>query len=368
MKIIHLITRFNRGGTAKWLVTLFSNSHSKMHQELYSGFVEDNETEDENFQDLNGIHLSGLGRNPNLTMEIKSFIKVRKAIKYSNANVINTHTSKAGLIGRLAALSLGKKRPALVHTFHGHILYGYFKPFKIKIYTKLESILAKHTDVLISAGQKVKHDLLAAGVGKPDKYFVVNPGVKDLNFESRDKSREILKISSSKIVVGWLGRLEPVKAPERVLELAKEFPNVKFLIGGEGSLYSTLKHIAPKNVSFLGWSNPEFFWPACDIALLTSLNEAQPLSVIEAAKCSLPTIAEDVGSVSEVVIHEATGFLTNTTTERLAALDKLVQSHDLRKKLGNSARKHVEENYSIENFISLHVEAYKVAIKLHNQR
>ena len=368
MKITHFITRFNRGGTARWLKTLLSCGDELMTQDLYAGFVEKNEIEDESFKELEGRHLKGLGRTPNLFQEVKSFFKIRNAIKNSNPDVINTHTSKAGLIGRLATLSLGAKRPALVHTFHGHLLYGYFSPMKIKVFTKLEIILAKYTDLLIAAGENVRDDLLQAGVGNTSKYVVINPGVRDLEFYSKKESRKILDIPESKIVVGWLGRLESVKAPERVLEIARKFPEAIFLVGGEGELRFFLEKKAPKNVIFLGWTEPESFWPGCDIALLTSLNEAQPISIIEAAKCSLPVIAEDVGSVSEVVKDSETGFLTHSFTERIIALGKLLESEKLRIDFGNSAKEYVNAKYSEDQFISSHLKAYKKAIDLHDHR
>ena len=364
MEISHFITRFNRGGTARWLNTLiwWGTKHD-FNQKLYAGFVEENEIEDPNFLKLKGIHLNGLGRTPNLSQEIKSFFSIRKEIRDSNPDLINTHTSKAGVIGRLAALSLGKNRPVLVHTFHGHVLYGYFGPIQSWLYKKIESGLAKYTDLLISAGDHVKYELIKSKIGNESKFLVINPGVKNLDFISKQSARKRLNISETSLVVGWLGRLEAVKAPERVIEIASEFPEIIFLIGGTGLLLKSLMANAPKNVHFVGWVEPEVFWPACDIALLTSLNEAQPISVIEASKCSLPLVAENVGSVSEVVIHGKTGFLTRNKADRINALRKLIESKTLRIRLGQNAKVFADEKYSVEQFVSQHRFAYNQALQ-----
>jgi len=369
VKIDHFITRFNRGGTARWLTALILETKAiDVYQGLYAGYVERNEVEDSNFSRLNGKHLKGLERSPNFYREIVSFLKIRKVIKNSNADVINTHTSKAGVVGRLAALSLGKTRPALVHTFHGHLLYGYFSPLKTKIFTLIESFLAKHTDILIAAGETVKNDLLDQNIGKISQFQVIDPGISNLTFKSRAMARETFKIQDSEVVVGWLGRLEKIKAPERVIEIALKFPKIRFLVGGEGLMKDVLTQFAPENVTFLGWIEPELFWPACDIALLTSLNEAQPISAIEASKCGLPLVAENVGSVSEVVLEGKTGFLTKSKEERIWAISNLVESSELRQKFGFSAKTYVDEKYSLEQFTAKHVEVFTRAIKIHNQR
>jgi glycosyltransferase involved in cell wall biosynthesis len=156
-----------------------------------------------------------------------------------------------------------------------------------------------------------------------------------------------------------MGRLVPVKQPQRVLDLAEEFPDVNFIIAGTGILEIELRKSNAQNIFFVGWVDPAMFWPAVDIALLTSENEAQPIVLIEAAMTGLPSIAENVGSVSEVVLNEKTGLLVNNESERISQLRRLEKNEEFRKDLGNRARLYVEERFGVSRFISEHLEAYK---------
>ena len=287
-----MIARVNRGGTARWLDELIEELQKAGHQTiLYAGSVQGSETEDQCFSNQNGKRISGLGRSISLWGDMQAILQVRKILKRELPDVLNTHTAKAGVIGRLAALSLGAERPALVHTIHGHLLYGYFSKTKTFVFILIEKLLASRSDVLIAAGDNVKNELLRAGIGSEEIYVVARPSVRLHALESRSVIREKLGISESEVVIGWLGRLAQVKRPDRVIELAKELNNLTFVIGGDGDLLDSLKIGLPNNVRLVGWTRPEEIWAASDIALLTSDNEAQPISLIEAGLAGIPAVA-----------------------------------------------------------------------------
>jgi glycosyltransferase involved in cell wall biosynthesis len=360
---IQLISRFNRGGTAEWLKVLIPGLRSQpSNVEIYAGYVELSEIEDPAFVDLGGKRIVSLGRGVSVINDLQSFLKFRQVLKLEKPNILNTHTSKAGVIGRLAAISLGKRRPALVHTFHGHLLYGYFKGLKLFMVILTERLLARRTDVLISAGVKVRTELLQAKIGKVDQYVIARPGVSVLNFKKDLDYRHKLGISKTTIIVSWLGRLTAIKRPDRVLEIAKAFPNLVFLIGGEGELAESLQASKPKNVHLLGWVKPTDLWASSDIALLTSDNEAQPIALIESGFFGIPAVAENVGSVSEVVLDQITGFLTESYEERIHAISTLVTNSEIRILMGERAKEHCIEMFSIEKFVKKHVAAYEKAI------
>ena len=305
MKILEIIARVNRGGTARWLEELITGLRSNGHEVLLAaGHVQEGETEDQIFRELSGHRIESLGRSISIFSDIKSLIEIRKYIIECKPDLINTHTAKAGLIGRLAAASILKNRPAVIHTYHGHLLYGYFPKWKLNLLILIEKFLASLSNVLIAAGDKVKSDLIEAGVGKENQYFVARPGVEILGLESREQIRLRMNFQEDQVIVGWLGRLAPIKRPDRVIEIAKVLNETIFLIGGDGELLSRLETNLPKNVRLLGWIRPEEIWAASDIALLTSDNEAQPISLIEASLAGIPVVAENVGSVSEVVDSE----------------------------------------------------------------
>lgn len=369
MKIVQLIARVNRGGTASWLKELIIELRAENHEvNLYAGFVQDGEIEDQCFTVLGGTRIQGLGRAISLKEDFIAFQQIRKLFMSDKPDVVNTHTAKAGVIGRLAALSLGKNRPAIVHTFHGHLLYGYFSKFKVLMFTFIEKLLAINTDVIIAAGERVKEELLNVGVGRAGQYVIVRPGIKLGHLESKIEAREKLGISQDAIVVGWLGRLAPIKRPYRVIELARELKDLNFVIGGEGELSSSLMKDVPKNVKFLGWTTPEEIWAVSDIALLTSDNEAQPISLIEAGLSGLPAAAEDVGSVSEVIQNGVTGYLVSNFEERRDSIQNLASNSELRIKMGNLAREYCQVKFGKDQFLAAHLNAYELAIKRHNPK
>ena len=369
MKILQVIARVNRGGTARWLGELITGLRSDGHEVLLvSGNVQAGEIEDQIFQELSGHRIESLGRSVSIFSDLKSLIEVRRYILKYKPDLINTHTAKAGLIGRLAAASILKNRPTIIHTYHGHLLYGYFPKWKSNILILIEKFLANLSDVLIAAGDKVKSDLIDAGIGKEDQYFVARPGVEILDMGLKEQIRARMGLPGGVIIVGWLGRLAPIKRPDRVIELAKDLGEITFLIGGDGELLSNLEKDLPLNVKLLGWTRPEEIWALSDIALLTSDNEAQPISLIEASLAGLPVVAENVGSVSEVVDSEVTGLLVTNQAERIDALKRLSSSPDLRHKMGNAGKKYCEEKFGPQQFLDSHLIAYKTAINRNNAK
>ena len=135
-------------------------------------------------------------------------------------------------------------------------------------------------------------------------------------------------------------------------------PEVKFLVGGIGDLFEKSKQNAPSNVVFLGWVKPEEFWPACDIAALTSDNEASPIALIEAAYAGLPIVAENVGSVAETFQDKVGGFLTTNTNDRVEAIKNLASNSALRAKMGKEAGFYSREKFSVVKFLEKHLIVY----------
>ena len=359
-----MIARVNRGGTARWLDELIEELQKAGHQTfLYAGSVQDGETEDECFSNHNGKRISGLGRSISFWGDLQAIRQVRRILKLEAPDVLNTHTAKAGVIGRLAALSLGNKRPAIVHTIHGHLLYGYFSKTKTFIFILIEKLLASRSNVLIAAGDKVKSELLDVGIGREEIYVVARPSVKLKELESKSISRAKLGITEDEVVIGWLGRLAQVKRPDRVLEIAKKLNDLTFVIGGDGDLYDSLRIDLPSNVRLVGWTRPEEIWAASDIALLTSENEAQPISLIEAGLAGIPAVAENVGSVSEVIDNGATGILVSSLEGRIDAINSLVKNKELRLQMGKSAKEYCENKFGHKQFLETHIKAYEKALQ-----
>lgn len=366
MRVMHLIARFNKGGTATWISNLAESQINNQYQILVcAGYVSEGEKEDERFNDLSGKHISGLGRDITFFGDFIALLEIRKLIKEFRPDVLNTHTAKAGVLGRLAALSLFSKRPTLVHTLHGHLLTGYFGRLGTIMASFIERSLSKVTDLTLFAGERVRDDCLKVGIGTRRESSVVMPGVKEPITISQVSARSELhlELGSEVIYVGWLARIAPIKRIDRLMEIALQFPEISFLIGGMGENYENIVKNAPSNCIFLGWIDSTKFWSACDIALLTSDNEALPISLIEAQLTGIPTVTTPAGSAIEVVLDGVNGYVTDFSIPSLvSALRKLIASPSLRKEMGYRGRERARMLFSIERQFRDHHSAYTEAI------
>jgi glycosyltransferase involved in cell wall biosynthesis len=270
--------------------------------------------------------------------------------------VINTHTFKAGLIGRVASLGLPVK---VIHTYHGHLLYGYFSPLQVKIYIVLERILGLLTDAFIVVGKNVERDLVDLGIGRNKRFSIIYPAVRQIIFSSRVVLRERYGLDKSDFVVGWLGRLTSIKQPELFLELARKNPNFKFLMGGDGDLRESVIENLPKNVIYVGWVKPEDFWSACDVAAITSANEGLPTSIIESQLAGIPSVGLNVGSVNEVIVHNQTGFLVTNVEDFSEHLVALKFDPRLANRLALKSENFSKLRFGPKTFIDKHKEIYQ---------
>lgn len=358
MRVLHVIARFNVGGTATWISNLSTSLKQAGHENyLIVGEVQSGEKEDERLTEIGGMKVSSLRRRISIFQDIKTFIEVRRLIKKIDPDVINTHTAKAGVIGRLANLSLGQKRRPLVHTIHGHLLTGYFAGPIVRLFTLLEIMLSYFTDVMLFAGERVKADCFKVGIVGQKSSRVVMPGVSPINFISREHPT---------LTVGWLARFAKVKRPDRVIQVASKLPEIKFLLGGDGPLRNEVERNAPANCFFVGWKQPQEFWSYCDIALLTSDNEALPISLIEAQLVGLPCITTPAGSANEVVINGKNGMVSKSfdSTELVCEILRLSEDVNLRTKMGTAGKKRAESLFSLDRQLRDHLSAYSEAIAI----
>jgi glycosyltransferase involved in cell wall biosynthesis len=360
MKVIQVIARMNEGGTARWIETLITGLRkSGIEVILLAGFVEENEKEDPSFQSLGGVRVKHLGRSISILNDLKCIFALRRIIKKEKPDLINTHTAKAGALGRIAAVGLGIK---VVHTYHGHLLNGYFSRSITKVFILIEKVLALFTDGFISVGSKVRDELVRSGISSHQKFKVIYPGIALHGLESTAEARRNFGIQQGEFVVGWLGRIVQIKRPDLLVEIAKELPAIKFLVGGTGELEQLIQDSNLPNLTYVGWQRPQVFWPACDSALLTSDNEGMPTALIEAAMTGLPLVARNVGSVSEIFEDKKGGILASSNMEIIDAIDKLRIDKLARLNMGTAARIFAISEFGVERFIEKHLAFYRSLI------
>ena len=371
VKVIQIIARMNVGGPAVIVADLMrSIDSSKVEQVLITGYCDSDEADylETVATDIKATRIAGLGRSVSLVSDIRAFFALVAMIKKIAPDVIHTHTAKAGVLGRLAAILAGRSAKR-VHTFHGHLLHGYFSGWKVKLVIAIEKFLAKRTDVLVAVGNQVKEDLLAAGIGKSDQYRIFFPGLVEPKKISKDVARQQFAMDAGDIYVAYVGRMTAIKRPDRLLNTAAEIKTrnlpVKFIVAGEGDLFEATKHDSERRelpVTFLGWRKDiGALFAASDIAILTSDNEGIPLTLIQAAQASLPIVATDVGSISDIVVHEVNGYLVDSEPAALAdALQKLAIDPVLRQIMGDAGRERTSRYFSLEKMCADHTELYQL--------
>jgi glycosyltransferase involved in cell wall biosynthesis len=214
----------------------------------------------------------------------------------------------------------------------------------------------------------VRQDLLAAGIGNPNKFGVMTPGLEIGELPKKSESQESFSLSTTSLQCAFIGRVTRIKRPDRFLEVVSEIKNrgvaIEFFIAGDGELLENCRErIAREDlpVKILGWqSNIEKVLAAADIVVLTSDNEGTPLSLIQAGMAGLPVVTTKVGSVPEVVLDGVTGIITSLEVREISdALEKLASNAGLRATMGVSAKEFTLANFGVERLVNDHEELYK---------
>ncbi len=358
MRVLQVIARLNVGGTARYVGRLAIDLPTHGVETLVAtGNVQGAESEDPIVEQIGIRRITHLGRRINPVADLQALRELQKMVDEYQPDIIHTHTFKAGLLGRLVRSSAER-----IHTFHGHLLDDpEFAGWKGPIVIQIERWLARRTDALVTVGQRVGTDLLIAKIGRPRQYLSIPPGVDALQIPARAIAQKTLSlIDENRPIVAWVARVTGVKAPHRVVELARALPNARFLMAGGGDLLEEIRRSAPENLTVLGWQDAATVWGAADIALSTSDNEGMPVALIEAQLAGIPVVATDVGAVAEVVIDEETGFVTTTNLESLRKrLAQLIEDADLRRKMGEAAKAHAGALFTPEKMLIEHLRLYE---------
>ena len=373
IRVLRLIARMNVGGPAIQITGLMRNLPTEeFEQRLIIGFCDKNEVDylEVNEIELPCMKIEGFGRSINLVSDLKALFAIRKQIRAFNPHIIHTHTAKAGFLGRIAAI-LSFKRQFRVHTYHGHLLHGYFGDFKTKLVNLTERFLASFTDNLVAVGRQVRDDLLAAKVGKFNQYRIIGPGIEIGDLPERISSLKSFDLPEDKFIVTWIGRAVPVKSPLRIIEVAKECTlrrlRVQFVIVGEGPLLSDLKSLAKEKelpITFLGWqSDIEQILSFSDLVLLTSENEGTPVALIQAQMAGVPVLTTDVGSASEVLKNNQSGFCLEYSVRDFAdKIELLATDIGMKSSFGAIGKAYALDNFSVNRLVSDHAGLYRELI------
>jgi glycosyltransferase involved in cell wall biosynthesis len=372
VRILRVIARLNVGGPALHVSYLAGGLAGRGYETtLVAGDVGRGEESMAFVAEQSGVEvvrLPGLSRELSPLRDPVATAHLARLIRAVRPDILHTHTAKAGAVGRAAALLAGRHRPpVVVHTFHGHVLRGYFGTAGTLVFRGIETSLARVTDALVAVSPEVRDDLVALGVAPAEKFTVVRLGI-DLEprvacDEDQASIRARIGVAPERFVVGWFGRMTAVKRTDDLLDtlsaLRERGVDALLLLVGDGADRERLERLAhgrglARSVLFLGYQQDVARWyRACDAIVLTSANEGTPVTLIEALAAGRPVVATRVGGVPDVVEDGVTGYLvrpgdTHALAERLAIL---AADPERRREMGETGRTGTLERYAVDRLV-----------------
>ena len=320
-------------------------------------------TEGELSDDRVPVRRLPLTRPLHVGMDSRAYAAVRRLLAETRPGLLHTHMAKAGTIGRIAAQT-GPQRPRTVHTFHGHVLDGYFGPSVQRAFIEVERRLARRTDALIAVSPEIRDALQALGIGARREFHVIPLGLDLDRFLAvtgpGGELRDHLGLGPDQPLVGVVGRLVAIKAVEVLLEAMTHLPDVHLAVVGDGDERIALTARTQSlglgaRVHFVGW------WPDIpsamsdlDVVALTSRNEGTPVAIIEALAAGRAVVATDVGGVRHVVEDRVTGRLAPPGDPVAVAglIRGLLDRPDERASFGRAGRESVRHRFGQERLLA----------------
>jgi len=361
-KVLIVIARLNVGGTAQYITELVRGLKGSKYELLVAtGHVQGAEVEDVNTKELPIVRIVAMGRKVSLFSDLKSRGELKRVIDEYKPDLIYSHTFKAGLLSRSIKNGIPK-----IHAFHGHLLSEpELKGFKSKIVILIERVLAKRSRALVTVGRRVAKELLEKRVGKATQYRSIAPGVREIELKQRESARRSLGIEGeTRPILVWMARVTAVKAPLRVIEIAKAIPEARFLLAGGGDLLEEVKRNAPRNLTVLGWQEASKIWAVADLSLSTSENEGMPVALIEAQLAGVPVVALDVGSVGEVILDGITGYLFSEFNQSyIERVRELILDKKQIEQMASAAKKWATTQFSPEKMVKMHIELFEEILR-----
>lgn len=380
VRILRVIARLNTGGPALHVSYLAKGLESRgYHTTLVAGRLARGEDSMAFVAEELGVDvlaLAELHREVSPVYDPVAVSRLVREIRRVRPHILHTHTAKAGAVGRAAALIAGDARPpVIVHTYHGHVLRGYFDPVRTQFFRETERALARHTTRLIAVGPEVRDDLVELGVAPPEKFSVIRLGIdlesRVLADSRREEYRALFGIPDDRFVVGWIGRMTAIKRVPDVLLSFKRLLDLgvdaTLCLVGDGPDREPAERQAKelgiaKHVLSLGYQRDVSpYYALFDALVLPSANEGTPVVAIEALAAERPVVATRVGGVPDVVSDGEDGFLVEVgDVDALAdALARLARDPELRARMGARGRELVLPRYRVERLVEDVDELYR---------
>lgn len=389
-RILRITNRFNLGGPTLNVGYLSKYLEDRYETLIVGGINDETEANSqyilENLE-LDPVLIPEMRREINLICDYKAYRKIKAIIKEFKPDIVHTHASKAGALGRLAALSL--KVPVIVHTFHGHVFDAYFSKRKTNFYIKLERYLAKKSDAIVTLSTNQYHDIVDKyKVSTPEKTSVISLGF-DLNkfYDNQEEKRRFFRerynITEDQIAIGIIGRLVPIKNHKLFIDalsllIDKYGKKIRAFIVGDGESRSEIEQMLKDyNIQFSNNTSSEISqvvltsWEkdidivnaGLDIVALSSLNEGTPVSLIEALAAGKAVVSTRVGGIENIVEDGVSGLLCSmNASEFFNKLEILVNNKELRDLFGENGKKKVFFKFHYSRLVSEMDELYQMLL------
>lgn len=388
IRVLHIITRMIVGGAQEntLLSVVGLDAMPEYEVDFISGI--DNGKEGEMLsqarETTNLIVLPEMGRSINPFADVVAFWKLYKLIKKGRYHIVHTHSSKAGVLGRLAAWLAGT--PLIVHTLHGLVFHEYQPWIVNRTWRIIKKICAKVTDYYISVSEVIVEKAIAANIAEPERFRTIYSGMEldwflNAKIDSEKVKREF-GIPLDAPIVGKIARLFPLKGHDQLMdaapEMVKRIPNVRFFMIGDGILLEHLQERAKKygildNFVFAGLIDrtriPEMI-SAMDVVVHTSLREGLARVLPQALAMGKPCVSFDIDGAREVVISDKTGYLVEAfdSVGLADGVVGLLENPELRRQFGENGKRHVDPNFRAEKMVADISEVYQVLLTQHADR
>jgi glycosyltransferase involved in cell wall biosynthesis len=373
IKVVRIINRFNIGGPTFNATFLTKFLGDEFETTLIGGVPDEGEKDSHHILEQYGITpiiIPEIQRSLNPVKDYKAYKKIRELLKEIKPDIVHTHASKAGFVGRAAAISL--KTPVILHTFHGHVFHSYFGNAKTQLFKQIERFLAKRSTGIIAISDIQKQELSEIHKIAPANKIKVIPLGFDLEKFSENKAekraaiRKGYNIQENEVAIAIVGRLAPVKDHDYFLNVIEELlgqtkTKIKVFIVGDGSEKAHIEERVaeihqkyPETIVMTSWIlDIATFNQGMDIMCLTSKNEGTPVSIIEAQASGIAVISTDVGGVRDILEEGKAGFVikrenSETYTDKLRLL---VEDSSLREKFSIFGQENVKYKFSYHRLV-----------------
>lgn len=389
-KVLRIINRFNIGGITYNVTYLSKYLEPEFETLLVGGPEEEGEDSSLYIPQSLGLQprvLHQFQREINFKSDYKAYQEIKKIINEFNPDIVHTHASKAGAIGRLAAIHC--KVPVIIHTFHGHVFHSYFGKLKTEFYKTIERYLAKKSTAIVAISHKQKNELSEVyKITSQDKIQVIPLGFDLKRFtinkeQNRKEFRETYQLQPQQIAIGIIGRLAPVKNHtlfiEAIAHLKKSgLQSFKAFIIGDGDMRQSIIEACHANqvsfsneatanvdVVFTSWiTNVEWALHGLDVVALTSLNEGTPVSIIEAQAAGKFVVSTNVGGIEDV-LHPDCGYLSEVTNTQAFCvnLEKACKNIQNLTELAKNGEKWAMDRFNYTRLVSDMRQLYQKLLK-----